>query len=898
MKDFLDSKPQAEDFIAIYDNYGPSAFNFLYRVPRWSDNPLEQKQAREYVEKIVTAAESALDQHIRNPQRIAKYIANLGATPEERVYAQAELLRIGAVSVPYMVEQIRNDKDPAIIAGIYGIIPQMDPESVAAWIAALDGLNPSQQYGVISALVRHQQFASLQDEVQTSLIGYLWRLVLPQTQSLPELKILAGDVLRQYYRGDPLFDKREPARELLAIARQFYTGQPRYRLVKNDPSGTSVVSLWRWSNSDNKLVAESTPLVWANEYYGLRYARWAASPNSPVEEDAQVLILCLLGKSAILRCGYDDLLQHNPAALQLLVTAPPAVRAEACRQALRQKQTATLVALLQAAQLRADKDLAAAPLSRPASRPTLLEAALDYPDPLVQLLAADTMLRAPWPLTSASRLKIVDILRRQLQDAHSPPPAAPGTALYVEPNPQRRDRLLPTLAAAGFRVETFATGRELLQRLQQGTADLIVIDRHVVQPLLCDLLSQLQTDPRWAGIPTLVLASPDQLPTPTLEQLLLRVAVLMVATDQELPIIPNIYVPNPEDPPERRNRDKTDNQLARDRALLQAATERRTRLWQIVSQLPLLLTPEQRRFLELRVDWITYAILAAQYPISAEVAPQTMQRIEDIRQQLALSLSIPRPDTRLAVEELLRLIQRLEVDLDRVPAARDRFETLYSQLDPESLGLPIARYRDTDLKASLRRQLEYFPHIPVVFYPATATEIREDWFPLWQFSTVQKTATPAFKRGARLRAVSALAQLASHAEANRDLTPAIPALLVSLSDDELAPHACDALLHLADPSIQPALIALARNGQRPLPLRQLAADYAIRHAQRFSPTLAPEQVASARQAAQDEPDPLLRLRLLTYLDLAAAQPAEFRRELLNYQPPLPNPAPAAPKPDK
>lgn len=894
LKDFLDSKPDAQDYIAIYDKYGPAAFTFLYRVPRWSDNPLEQKQAREYVEKIVTTAEAALDQHIRNPQRIAKYIANLGATPEERVFAQVELIKIGVAAVPFMVDQIRFDKDPAVIEGIYGVIPRMDPESVAAWIAALDGFNPIQQYGVIAALVRHEQFLQLQEEVQTAVIPHLWRLVLPQSQALPELRKLAQEVLRQLIRSGLPLEKRDPTQELLQIARQFYEGQPRYRLVKAGPSGEPTVRLWRWDTMDNKLVQQEVPLPWANEYYGLRYARWAAAQDSHAAEEAQVLILSLLGKAAVLRTHYGDLVQHDPEALRLLTSAPAPLREEALRQALRQKQTATLVALLQAAQLRADKDLAAAPFARPAARPTLLEAALDYPDPLVQFLAADTLLRGPFPLTAASRLKVIDILRRQLQDAQVPP--SPGTALYLDPDPRRRDSLLPTLTAAGFRVESYATGRELLQRLDVGTADLILIDRHAVQPLLRDLLSQLQSDPRWAGIPTLVIASPDRPPVPTLEQLLLRTAALLAATDQLLPDIPNIYVPHPNDTPEQQVRLKRENREARDLALLRTANERRERLLRVIDSLPLLLTPEQRRQLELRAELITYAVLAAQFPVSPDVSPQTTLRIEDLKRRHALTHSIPHADTRLAVAELLRLLQRLETDVDRVPAARSRFEQLYSQLDAESLGLPMVRYRDMVVEAQLRQQLQYFPQIVIVPVPASATEIRDDWLPLWQYSTVQRTADPAYKRFARFRAVTALAQLAANAEANREVVPAIPALLSALGDDELAPVALDALVHLPDAAIQPALLALARNAQRPLPLRQQAADYAIRQAQRFSPTLPPEQIEPTRQAANNEKDPVVRLRLLTYLNLVAPQAADFRRELLDYHPPAP--AAKAPPPEK
>jgi CheY-like chemotaxis protein len=901
LKDFLDSKPEPQDYIAIYDKYGPSAFTLLYRVPRWSDNPAEQKKAREYVETIVSQAEAALDQHIRHPQRIAKYIANLGATPEERVFAQAELVRIGVAAVPYMVQEIRNDKDKTIIEGIYNLIPHMDTESVAAWIAALDGLNPLQQYGVLAGLIRHEQFLNFQEEVQTSIIPTLWRLLLPGNETLPVLQKLAQDTLRSYLRGSNLIlEKRSPERELLQIARRFYEGSPQYRLARKLPDASEpVVRLWRWSSAEGKLVSLQVPVSWANEYYGLRYSRWVAEREGTHATEAQVLMLSIMGKAAALRCQFGEIAQQNPAAMQLLVTAPAPLREEVFRQALSQKQTATLVAILQAAQVSADKELAATGLRPGGGQVSLLASALDYPDPLVQFLAADTLLRAPFPLPAPVRTKVVDILRRQLQDVHVPPAPAPGSALYLDPDPRRRDALLPLLMAAGFRVETFATGRDLLQRLRHGVADVIIIDRNAVHPPLRDLLSQLQADPRWSGIPTVVLASPDQLPSPTFEQLLLRTAALMAATDPQLPDIPAIYQPHPNDPPEARQRLTQENQKARDAALSEAARERRTRLLQIIDALPLLLSVEQRRLLELRVDIITHAVLAAQFPIFPSVSPQTYAYIQDLQKRHTLSPTQSLPDTRLAVEELLRILQRLELDVGRVAAARARFEQLYSQIDAENLGLPVARYRDLELEARLRQQLQYFPQVFLLPVPASATEIRDNWFMLWHNSTVVRTADADYKRSVRIRAVTALAQLAACPDSSRDVIPATPNLLLALGDDTLAPAALDALLYLPDPAIQPALMGVVRNAQRPLSLRQQAADIAIRHAQRFSPTLPPEQIEPIRQVAAMEKDALLRLRMFAYLNLVAPTPPTFRQELIHYTPPEPDRGkPAPPEPPK
>jgi hypothetical protein len=88
-----------------------------------------------------------------------------------------------------------------------------------------------------------------------------------------------------------------------------------------------------------------------------------------------------------------------------------------------------------------------------------------------------------------------------------------------------------------------------------------------------------------------------------------------------------------------------------------------------------------------------------------------------------------------------------------------------------------------------------------------------------------------------------------------------------------------------------------------LSLRQQAADAAIRHAQRFSPSLPAPQIEPTRQAATMEKDPVLRLRMYAYLSLVAPNLATFRQELTGYVPPepernKPSPPPKDPSPEK
>src|SRR5262245_56074945 len=169
LKSFLDSNPSDAEFLEIEKRHGTTAFTQLRTVPKWSDDAGIEKEARANVEEAVKRSRAAGEKLLRDPARIAKYIANLGASHEERLFAEIELRRMGDCVVPFMVNELRQTRDNNLYAGILSAIKQQEGHAIQGWVAALDGLSPEHQPGVVSSIAGREDVLKLQTFAQLDI---------------------------------------------------------------------------------------------------------------------------------------------------------------------------------------------------------------------------------------------------------------------------------------------------------------------------------------------------------------------------------------------------------------------------------------------------------------------------------------------------------------------------------------------------------------------------------------------------------------------------------------------------------------------------------------------------------------------------------------------------------
>jgi hypothetical protein len=155
----------------------------------------------------------------------------------------------------------------------------------------------------------------------------------------------------------------------------------------------------------------------------------------------------------------------------------------------------------------------------------------------------------------------------------------------------------------------------------------------------------------------------------------------------------------------------------RDGVFRSTAATRLGRLRRVVESTGVAFTPSQKLLFDLRLELITYAVLEAEFPISRESAPETFGRIAQLRKQIALQPPGQPYGVGTPTTDLLKLMERFETDLARVPDALKRFEQLYSKIDEVELGLPAQTFRDPVLEDRLPRILREYPAVQVIPEP-------------------------------------------------------------------------------------------------------------------------------------------------------------------------------------
>jgi CheY-like chemotaxis protein len=888
LQTFLDSNPSDQDLLDIETRYGTTVFRQLRTIPKWSDDPKVDKQARANVEILIKKATAAVDKVLRNPGRVAKYIRNLGESYEERQFAELELKRTGDYAIPFMVDSYRANLNAAVTTGILEAIPKLERQAMGGWLAALDGMTVDQQYSVMAKLIARDDVMSLITKSQTDFRPYLWKTAADSTS--PPLQKFARDLLDKIVAGA---SRRMPEAELVAFGRIYFDHKAQYLGAAASGDGTpSTVPVWTWNAATQKLEKnDAVPVGQADEYFGLRYGRWALE-RTPDYAPAQELMLSIAAERAMDRGKFGELARTDPQVYRLLADAPTPVLIDLLQRGLVEKRTGLVLALTQSIGDRAERG----PASAAPGKSSLLERALDYPDPRVQLAAANALLRAPIPVDVKVRSKVVDVLRRAAAADPTIPPNAKGQALIADPNRQRAEDTAILLRAIGYDIEILATGRELLKRTGRSSDfDLIVIDQHLPNPELGDVVASLRADPRAARRPILVVASSDIPTPPSVDQLLLRLALLIAATETDPLGMPDPYVPNLKNTEEERARDRKTIQDRRDDVFRVAQASRADRLQRVLETTGLELTDAQKFQVRLRIEQVTAAVLAAEYALSLESSPRAYANYLTLIKQLGVQPSVPAYKRRVGIDHVMRLIERLEIDVQRAKPANDKYEFLRSRVDAESLGLNVEPTRDLEAEARLARHFRHTPAVRVIPEPVSRFYFEADINAAFQDPADRPRDPIEKKAGARL-AVSWLAKMASGEVPGFDAKAAAAELIAALRTDDTAEAAIDGVARFPTNPAQIGLLTLALTGNRPMPLRVKAADAAIRHVQVNGKLVGQTLADAVVDQSGKETDADLRAKLLVLKGLLAPNGKAYVEGLKGYSPPLVPPMPMAPAP--
>lgn len=494
LKAFLAAEPTEQDFVALERDKGMSAFLRLRAVQQWSPDPKIEADTRQIAEQVIEKATAALKKELNNPQRIAKFVENLRGTVEEREYALRELQRSGGAAMPYLVAALRADQDPIQRSLILNALPRLFADSVPPLLAALDMDDPVVKVLLMQSLAERKDLSILPNRAETDPLPTLDYLASSPRQ--PETVRRKASEVRTRLR--PMSASRQPlAKVELTRAAE--------RMLRHEAQFTNpdAVTIWRWT--DNNLVPYDATRSQAEEYLGLRYARWALELD-PSYEPAQTAFISLAVEKALERGGLEKpLAETAPDVHDLLSTVYAGALVNTLERALAEKRTSVALGVTRALAERAE--VAGARGER--GRPSALAKALDYPDRRVQFAAAEALLRLPAMGLHASHARVVEVIRRALAaDAESTLPKT-GRILIGAFQPERANAMALAARAAGYDVETVPTGKELMRRLKTAAdVDAIILDSELPYPPLPDTIASLRYDVHLGLLPVRIVYQP------------------------------------------------------------------------------------------------------------------------------------------------------------------------------------------------------------------------------------------------------------------------------------------------------------------------------------------------------------------------------------------------------
>lgn len=490
LRGFVGKNPTEEELLQIEGKDGIHAVLQLLAIPKWSADAKIDAEAKKNAGDVLARVNAVVRKQLGDPKRIAKFIRNLSATEEERIYAIGELRKSGALAVPAIIsELLRTVSDPDAHQDIVSVLPHLSADAAPALIAALDVNNATIRLELIDLLTR---------KGESRAAPFLWFLAESPEQT-ETIRTKATEALKRFLPRQA--NKLPPGHVALTQEAERYA---KHQVRFPDPQ---AVTVWQWDGK--QLVSEVVPVSKAEEYFGLRFARQALALR-PDHLPAQLAFLGLAVEKGFERAGLDKpLAQGAPEVKQLLNSANSDLLLALLDKSLGEQRVPAILGTVRALGERAET---AAVKSAGRGTPALIRA-LYYPDRRVQMAAADATLRIPGSPTSLVSTRIVEILGRALAGEPEANAARPKV-LVAFANPDDAHTISHVADKAGFDAVRANTGREALRRLQEAAdIDVLLIEASLPQPGLDSLLSQLRADVNVGRLPLFLVAPTGREPS-------------------------------------------------------------------------------------------------------------------------------------------------------------------------------------------------------------------------------------------------------------------------------------------------------------------------------------------------------------------------------------------------
>lgn len=876
LKGLLAGNPTEKDLITIEEAEGIAKFLNLRNIPRWSDDQKINAEAKSNVEDLIQRVSTAVKKFRADPDRIQKYLANLSATLEEREYAIRELKKSGSAVMPYLVSAL-SAADVTERGKVLSILPLLNPETVPPLLASFDIPNPALRAEFLDVIASRPDLLQLLQRTETDARPTLWYMT---TQ--PEPVGRKARAMLQAILGVTPANLPKPAIELTKAAEQIYQHKSSF--------AKEAVAPTLWVYETKQLTAPRMTVTQAEEYLGLRYARWAMEVD-PTYVPARVLFLSIAVEKALERGGLEGRLAKTaPAVHQLLATASGATLYAILEKALAENHLTVAYGVAQVIGERAEATGAkGAPAAPGSSRkvdgvrgePAGLVSALHSKDRRVALAAADALIRLPGTPQHQVMSRVVEVYRSALAMAAGGEAAAVRPkALIGDADAVRAGIFSDLLRQAGFDTVVTRTGRDTLKRLSEAAdIDVLYIDNELAYPELPELLAQLRADFRYGRRPLFVTLSED-ISKALLPEMDVRIEKLTN-------IIPLVQV---------REKSPIRVTFTFD-ALKIDAEDLEGWLREMKRDFPRV---RSERRSELRVILALEKIKEQPPELAQQIKDLTLGLLEiTVNQESKTRYTFIMDGSKPPPSEFQTKLERLQRDYSALVVTRE-LPTILTMTSSFSTEIP------REVFSKVNRQVEGYTNARVIRRPLTIEGVREE---LAYFQDPATRPLSATERGEQqLRAIEALQRLATGAVPGYDVRPASVEIRAAMRIDTLAPAAIEATGRLPGKEAQQDLAEYVLAVRRPAALRVRAARELLRHIeahtaspltdaqiQRLLVLFAEEKNADVKATIALIAGAIPHARVWKNLPDDAARQA-WQNRLLQYRPPAGAPAPPAPAP--
>ncbi|MCX7702178.1 MAG: hypothetical protein N2039_14980 [Gemmataceae bacterium] len=931
LKDLLALEPTDKDLVALEERDGIAAFLELNAVPKWSDNQAFDEEAKKNVKDLINRVTAAVRAIRSDPERIQRYIRNLTASPEERDYALIELRKSGPAAMPYLIGSLISG-ETAERRAILRALTFLDQDTIPALLAAFDIPNPATRVELLDALSSRKDLLELLDRSTTDPRPTLWRLAAGDDLAASKAKTLLSALLDVPMSRLPL-----PAPALVQAAEDMY--QHRNTFAKEGPE----ILIWKWE--ENRLTSRKATPSDAEEYFGLRYARWALELE-PRNEAAWATYYSLAAEKALERSGPGERLSKaSPAVHELVSLAPPRVLYRMLDRALTENHPLVALAAIQVIGERAE--------IRESGRLETLVKALNSQDRRLAMGAADALIRMPGEVGSQFSSRIVEVYRAALGgDMSAPMAGRPPRVLIAEPDEFRAKLLSEAAEQAGWSAEITKTGRETISRLAAASdIDAIWVSEQIVYPTLHDVLSQARADYRFGHLPLVVYVPLDvaQGRLPEITGLLDRLEYesrgwLIDDTNISAAVRAsreNGGAPKNGSPVHRlleidRTRYPIRVELRYDALKLSSSRQATLQQWldDVAERHPTIrqITTRHQRIL-ISIARVVPGLNDRLAALTADIPGAIAQRLSE--SVLVIDLPTAELPNKLA-ERLARLLRdfgdeiiddfrtrllnverelptKIVLTMTDVPPELPRTKTNGGPTNRESAAQPVRfdkefereklrRILDPSRELRLDALVKRYRNTLLVAEPLNSGEFLAALkFFNQSMGLVAAPLTEAEVKDRRQRAMEALRQMALGILPGYDVRPATGEILRALGSDDIAALAVEAASRLASKDVQHALAQLVLDRQKSAELRRLAATHLVSQIQQFGLTsLDGVQIAGLVRQLDEEGDAGVKAsissilgslpqdRILSSLEDPQAKQA-WQRRALNFQPPSASP---------